>query len=351
MTIPQPMPRLLTTALWTVVLSVTFFVLVVGQSLIIPLVLTLFLWYMINLLAGLFGRVQLAGHRLPNSLCFLLSGASLLFAIVLVVNMVTSNLAAVIDAAPGYQANLNRMLDDLMTRFEIEEPVDFGQLFGNINLRFIIQAVAASIGSLLGNAGLILVYLLFLFLEQRYFRHKLESIAPNPERQKEILGLLSKIDNDIRTYVGIKTFVSALTATVSWIIMKFIGLDFAEFWAVMIFVLNFIPNIGSLAATVLPSLLALVQFDTLGPFLAIVIGVGATQALVGNLLEPNLMGKSLNVSPLVIMLSLVLWGFIWGIPGMFLCVPITVIAMIVLYHFDNTRWIALMLSRDGQIKT
>jgi predicted PurR-regulated permease PerM len=343
-------PRLLSTALWVFILTVTYTVLVLGESLLIPLVLTLFIWYMINLIAGLFRRFNVAGWQLPNWLAFGLSGGSILCVIWLVVSMVSNNMANVVQAAPEYQANLTRMLNELMQRFDITEAPDFGQLFGSIDFGTVIQRVATSIGNLLGNAGLILVYLMFLFLEQGHFRRKLAAIAPSDKREQEILGLLEKIDRDIRTYIGIKSLVSALTATVSWVIMKFIGLDFAEFWAVLIFVLNFIPNIGSLAATALPSLLALVQFDTLGPFAAVIIGVGATQLLVGNLLEPSLMGRSLNVSPLVIMLSLVLWGFIWGIPGMFLCVPITVISMIVLYHFDNTRWIALMLSQDGQIK-
>jgi AI-2 transport protein TqsA len=141
-----------------------------------------------------------------------------------------------------------------------------------------------------------------------------------------------------------------LTSLASWVLMYSVGLDFAAFWALLIFVLNFIPNIGSLVATIFPSLLALIQFDTLTPFLVILIGVGSIQMLVGNVLEPQLMGRSLNVSPLVIILSLVVWSFMWGIPGMFLAVPVTVIVMIVFYNFDSTRWIALLMSQDGRLR-
>lgn len=131
--------------------------------------------------------------------------------------------------------------------------------------------------------------------------------------------------------------------------MSLVGLDFAGFWALLIFVLNFIPNIGSLVATILPTLLALVQFDTLVPFMIIGIGVGTTQLIIGNFIEPPLMGRSLNISPLVVLLSLVLWGSMWGIPGMFLCVPITVVLMIILYQFESARWIAVALSKNGNV--
>jgi predicted PurR-regulated permease PerM len=134
--------------------------------------------------------------------------------------------------------------------------------------------------------------------------------------------------------------------------MYFVGLDFAIFWAFLIFLLNFIPNIGSLIATLFPSALALIQFEnTFAPFLVILIGVGAIQLLVGNLIEPRMMGSSLNISSLAVILSLSLWGTIWGITGMVLCVPITVIMMIIFAQFPTTRPVAILLSENGQLMT
>jgi predicted PurR-regulated permease PerM len=165
-----------------------------------------------------------------------------------------------------------------------------------------------------------------------------------------VLAVFQAIDADIRTYIGVKTFTSFLTAAISFVILSWTGLDFAELWAVLIFVLNFIPNIGSIVATILPSLLALVQFEPLTPFLVIFFGIGATQIVIGNILDPNLMGHRLNISPLVIVLSMLLWGYLWGVPGLFLGVPMMVILMIVLYHFEDTRWVAVLLSRDGRLR-
>ncbi len=115
--------------------------------------------------------------------------------------------------------------------------------------------------------------------------------------------------------------------------------------------LNYIPTIGSLIGVVFPALLTLVQFAALGPFLVVTIGLGLTQFVFGNVLEPRMMGKSLNLSPLIVIVSLAVWGSIWGVTGMFLCVPITVVMMIVLAGFPQTRPIAILLSATGRIDT
>jgi predicted PurR-regulated permease PerM len=188
-----------------------------------------------------------------------------------------------------------------------------------------------------------------MFLEQASFSSKLNALAKDDERRKQITRIINHISKDIRTYFGIKMFTSALTGFLSYGIMKWVGLDFAEFWGLLIFLMNFIPTIGSIIATVFPSILALVQFDTFTPFLIIAGGIGLLQFLIGNLLEPKMMGNTLNMSPLVILLALAFWGAIWGIPGMILSVPVTVISIIICANFPTTRPFAILLSKDGRV--
>jgi len=342
--------RLLSATLWMVLIFIVGYLLVIAQTLIIPLVLAIFIWYVINMLVTLSGKIRLGGRVPPRPLRFLISGLLLFLAGYLVVYIITSNINDVVEAAPLYQANLQRVFDDASARLDFIDIPPLSRMLGDLEFGRLLGNLATGFGTLIGNVGLIGIYLIFLFLEQRFFPSKLAAVVHSQASQERVRGLLHQIEKDVRTYVAIKTMVSLITAVASWVVMTLVGLDFAGFWALLIFVLNFIPNVGSLVATVLPSLLALMQFDGLTPFLIIALGVGGIQLLVGNLLEPNLMGKSLNVSPLVIMLSLVFWGFIWGVPGMFLCVPLTVVAMIVLYNFDNTRWLAQLMSQDGQIK-
>jgi predicted PurR-regulated permease PerM len=132
--------------------------------------------------------------------------------------------------------------------------------------------------------------------------------------------------------------------------MRFVGLDFAAFWALLVFILNFIPTIGSIVATILPGLLGLVQFESWKPVIILLVGITVIQQALGNFIEPNLMGMTLNLSPLVVVMSLILWGMLWGIVGMFLCVPITVILVIILGNFPATRWVAVLLSKEGQAR-
>src|SRR5690606_28414174 len=148
----------------------------------------------------------------------------------------------------------------------------------------------------------------------------------------------------------IKFLASAATGLLSYILLRALGINFAEIWALLIFIFNFIPTIGSIVATLFPSLMALAQSnDGFGLFFAVLLGITAIQILIGNVLEPRIVGQSLNLSPVVILFNLALWGAIWGIPGMFLCVPLLIITTIVLAHFPKTRPIAILLSSDGRL--
>ncbi len=140
-----------------------------------------------------------------------------------------------------------------------------------------------------------------------------------------------------------------MTGAFSYVALLIIGVDAPLFWAFLIFILNFIPTIGSLIATAFPAIFATLQYGDLGPAIWVLIVVGAIQIIVGNFIEPRLVGSSLNISPLVVFLTLALWGLIWGITGMLLSVPITVILIIILSEFPASRPLAILLSQKGNI--
>lgn len=351
--LPNPVPpsqqRLLSFAAWLVILFGVTFTLIKAKDLLIPLVLAVFIWYLINLMVRQLRQLRLGSWKLPTALQYLVGGGLVLLLAWLFMRMLTQNIGQVVDSAGAYQANVERLLDEWFARLPFEEPPELAQLVERLDFGQLVRGMAGALGSLIGSTGLIFLYLLFLFLEQRFFHLKMQAIFRHAEDLKDAQLLLARIDNDVATYLGIKTLVSLLTALLAFAIMTAVGLDFAAFWAVLVFILNFIPNIGSVLATVFPALLALLQFESLMPFWIIALGITSIQLIIGNLVEPNLMGRSLNISPLVVILSLVIWGTLWGIPGMFLCVPITVIAMIILYRFDSSRWLAMMLSKTGNL--
>jgi predicted PurR-regulated permease PerM len=198
-------------------------------------------------------------------------------------------------------------------------------------------------------AGVVLIYAGFLFVEQVHFRRKLALMFEAHGQQARVRSVLEQIDRDIRIYLRIKTTLAVVTATLAYAVMTWVGVDFAGFWAVMVFFFYYIPTVGSILAIMAPALLTLVQFDHLTPFLVVLFVIGTIQIVMANVVEPAIMGRSLNLSPLVVLVSLMVWGTIWGVVGMFLCVPIMVVLLIVLAHFRATRPVAVLLSADGRV--
>jgi len=347
---PPLIPRKLFGAfLWLSVIVLSFYLLVIGRELLIPLVLAFFVWYLVHTLHTLSMSVKLGKRKIPRWLGFTLSAAIIVIPLLLLFAMITDNVSQVQQKLPEYQDKVQESYTNLLSRFHVDAPEAVDNWVSGLDFSSLLRQAASTMASLAGSGAMVLAYLFFIFLEQRFFHAKLKALLPNGSRRADVEKIISQIDHDIRVYIGVKTLVSALTAIFAYAIMRIAGLDFAEFWAVLIFVLNFIPNIGSLIATALPAGLAFVQLE-LGWFLFVGLGILAVQLTVANFVEPNLMGKSLNQSPLVIILMLVLWGSLWGLAGMFLCVPITVVVMIVLSHFPNTRWVPIMLSLDGRVK-
>ncbi len=329
---------------------VTFYVLAVGKSLLVPFAVAIMIWYIINALSRTYGRWLLRGGRSTNWLTLSLALITIIVFAGAIVDMVQSNVAQVSQAVPAYKANLEKMLGKFMTWTGLQQLPSIGQFTEQIKFGPAISQLVSALTGFLGNTGLILIYVGFLLVEQKTFSRKLDYLFADPQNRASTEELLSHIQSDIQTYISIKTLTSLVTGLLSYGILLAVGVDFAAFWAFTIFLLNYIPTIGSIIATVFPALLTLIQFDNAYPFLVVALGLTGVQFLVGNVVEPRLMGNSLNLSPLVVLLSLVLWGSVWGIAGMFLSVPITVISMIVLANFDSTRPIAILLSKDGRVR-
>lgn len=321
------------------------YVLVTGRDLLIPLAIAIMIWYLINALS----RTIEVRLKVPGWLALTLSITALIVALGLIVEMISGNIAAVREAAPTYQANIEKLVAQAVAIGGLKEMPTIGHVVDQVDVRALIAGVASATASVAGNAGLILIYVIFLLAEQRTFGRKIKALFPDSGRQKEVQDVLSDIRDRTQKYVSVKTSLSLLTAIVSYVVLAIVGVDLAIFWAFLIFLLAYIPTIGSLLGVVFPALLAIIQFGSLGPFLVVAVGLGAAQFLIGNVLEPRMMGKSLNLSSLVVIISLAVWGSIWGVTGMFLCVPITVIMMIILAEFRQTRPVAILLSADGRV--
>jgi len=336
------------------------FVLWIGQSVIVPVVLAAFLSFLIVTVKRQFERIPGLGTKIPEWLSFLLSFSVIVFVLFVLVAVIANNVNGVADASEAYAAKFTAIWESLnMNTVDLpfrEDVVSSLESLRNNAVNLVTQYLrdlGRSAGSFLGGLTTVLLYTAFMLLERGRFLRKAVQIAGPSEGRTIVSGIIDDLGRLIREYISVKTSTSLLTGAISWVIMVALGIDFAGFWALVIFALNYIPVIGSIIGVILPTALALVQPDNGGVTLFLLSAVLLTgaQQLVGSFIEPRMMGRSLNLSPLVILLSLAAWGTLWGIPGMFLCVPMTVVLMIVLAQFESTLPVAILLSDDGDLKS
>lgn len=323
------------------------YVLVVGRGILLPFVCALFLWTLLTGLADAIDRIP--ARYLPLRLPY---AARLLIALLVVAgtlwflgDVVTQNFRRVTLAAPRYQTRLEEILEQLLDTTEI--PVQ--EALRPLDLTRLLTSIIGGITYVAGQTGAVVLYTLFLFLEGHTFPLKMRAMVADPTTDLTLQDTLRRIGDQIRRYLAVKTFTSSLVALLSFVVLWSVGVDFAGFWGVLTFILNFIPYIGSFFAVLFPAFLTLLQFKSLTTFLVTTALLLTCQFTVGSILEPRIMGRSLNLSPLVILLSLATWGAMWGVVGMFLGIPLMVALMIVLAQFDRSRPIAILLSERGTV--
>lgn len=217
----------------------------------------------------------------------------------------------------------------------------------NFNITGWIRSLAGQASGILSGSVLVILFVGFMFAEQVWFPAKIERLTGDPAHARQVRRIIASIMHRVNRYLVVKTAVSAVTATAVWVIFRAAGLELAGAVALLTFVLNFIPSVGSIIATAIAALLVFVL--TGDTTLTMLVGIACTlvQFVIGNVLDPMLLGQTLRLSSFGIILSLAFWGAVWGIAGMFLAVPIMVALMIVCAHIPWLRPVAVMLSREG----
>jgi AI-2 transport protein TqsA len=250
-----------------------------------------------------------------------------------------------------YEANLDATLLEINELVGMDVTSQLYTYVKELDMATLAGDMIDYVTFIVGDAFLILLYVLFLLIEESIFPYKLNILYPSEKQQKKTVKLFQKMDHSISRYLTLKTIVSLLTGVLSYVALLLLGIDAPIFWAILIFVLNYIPTIGSLIATLFPACFAVLQYGQLAPFIYVLVIVGIIQVVVGNIIEPKLMGNSLNISSLVVILSLTIWGAIWGVMGMILSVPITVMMIVVFEEIPGLKFVAVMLSEKGQLNT
>ncbi len=317
------------------------YVLYVGAPIIIPFVIALLFSFALTSLSHYF-----ASKWVFQPLAFLLSLGVYLLIIWIVTWIINSNIQELIKQAPIYQEKLIQMTYDIADYFSVDQSVLVQEITSRINIPWLISDIATGVTNIVRSTGAIIFFTVFILLEWRHLRKKISLMTDS----QQVFNIISMISRDMKMYFGIKTLTSLATSILSYIIMIAFGLDFALFWAFLIFILNYIPTVGSIIAVFFPVIFSFIQFESLSMSVLLFICLTLVQMLIGNIIEPRLMGTKLNLSPLVILLSLLFWWKIWWVAGMLLCVPIMVIINIILAHIPETRGIAVLMSERGNIE-
>ncbi|MBD1401213.1 AI-2E family transporter [Pelovirga terrestris] len=312
-----------------------------AQAILVPFLLAFFISI---ICAGPF--YWLRHHRVPASLALLVVIAVVMLGGLAVLTIIGTSVNDFTSQLPLYEQKLRSQtltLIDWFDRFGI--TISRQLLFDHFDPGSIMQYAGRMIsaaGGVLTNSFLILLTVIFILFEAAGMPNKLRAALPDADTS---LASYERFVTGVRTYLVIKTLISLVTGLVVTGGLMLIGVDYALLWGLIAFLLNYVPNIGSIIAAIPAVLLALVQ---LGPIHAVMVAglYLLINVVMGNAVEPRLMGKSLGLSTLVVFLSLVLWGWVLGPVGMLLSVPLTMIMKIALEVNPSTRWLAIMLGSD-----
>ena len=328
-------------------------VLYIGRPVFVPMVFGVIVAYIIIGLSRGLRRLPTVGRWLPPWLCYAASIAAILGTITAGVLLVVNNIGRVVQLVPEYEQSLLQMIQRGAEFLNIETAPTWralrDQVLEQISTQAIIGSTVVSVTAIVATLVVVLLYVTFLLVEKRVFPEKLRKLSEDPDDVSRVKQVLDNISTRVGQYLALKTLVSVVLGAISWVIMAAFGVEFAGFWAVLITVLNYVPYIGSFLGVLFPVAWGIVQFGDWSTVITLLILLTSAQFVIGNFLDPWLLGNSLNLSPFVILASLTVWGSLWGIPGAFLAVPITSVLAIVLSEFSGTRPIAVLMSRGGNL--
>jgi len=268
--------------------------------------------------------------------------------------LINESIQSFAEEFPKYEKRLDMIVANLIRFFNLppelfstqsqnSERLHLLDAIDKFSLTGIITTTLSSITKFLSNTVLVLLFLLFILMGRNQLLKKME-LAFNPKQSQKLVDIFTNINQQIQKYIIAKTIISLITAILATIVLFAFGVEFAMIWGIFTFLLNFIPNIGSVIATILPLALAFIQFDSFLVIIFVGVLLIVIQFTMGNVIDPRLVGRSVNLSPLVVLFSLIFWGWLLGIVGMFLAVPLSVVLKIVFENISDLRFISVLMS-------
>jgi predicted PurR-regulated permease PerM len=254
----------------------------------------------------------------------------------------------VLQQGPALVHRIDSLIQGASAYFGLKQAIDLQALVGSVSIPQIAGSVLDTVQGIAGAVLLIIIYFGFMVAGRRRMSLKIDAMAGTSDQRAAIKAIIERIAADVRTYLWVQAVTGIFLALAAAAVMLAVGLDNVLFWTVIFFLLTFIPNIGVTVGSIAPALFALLQFESLWPAIAIFAVIQVAAFVVGNLIYPRMQADTQNIDPVTTILALSLWTFLWGLPGAFLAVPMTLMLMMVFAQFDSSKWVAAALSNDGK---
>lgn len=319
------------------------------KTIFIPLTFAIFLSFMFQPLNRFLDK-----KRIPFFVNILIIVIIILILFTVLGTIVYTSVSSFVTDFPKYEEQLTTMISGLVTKFEIpmeqvkfylQNKVNWLQMADKLSLSKIVSGTMGNFIDFFIKLLLTVAFMIFIILERTRMFESVGKVVSKDEAV-HFGHVLKDIERQIKTYVVNKTLISATTGLISMIFIAIFGIDFVIMSGLLIFVMNYIPNIGSIVASAFPILICFIQYGFSWQLVAISISLIATQMIIGNFVEPKVMGTGLKLSPLIVLISLIFWYWVWGPVGMILAVPITSTINLILKEIPSLRVVSAVISSD-----
>ena len=345
---PRPDPtRVQSAALVIIAFAVVLFLLVQARFMLISLATAIVLFSLTSDAISFIARQRVGPIHIPNWLASIVGVVLISTTLLILTSIILAQINTVLTTTLSYTERAPSAVADLFKWLGEDAQQAVLSSLATVDVSGYLRTLAGQASGMMQATVLIILFVGFLFAERVWFSTKLVNFVGDEAQADRVGRIVASIIRRVNRYLLVKTLVSLVTGLMVWAIAHLFGLDLAVSLGILTFILNYIPNIGSIVATGLVALVTYVQLADATPTLAIFVIVGAIQFINGSIIDPMLMGRALRLSSFGIIISLAFWGAVWGIAGMFLSVPIMVALMIVCSEIPALRPIAILLSREG----
>lgn len=324
-----------------------------GSAVLVPMVLGVMVTYLVLGVSSLIGRIPGLGAWISPGWRHLGSALLIGYGLFQVLLLFAGSIASFTARAPEIQGQLVAVVQSAASALGLEGDLDWEvlrrEVMGHINLQALLQFGLSSTAALLGGLVIVLLNAIFILLEQGNFNVKLGLLSTDPSREAQLRAVMADIHARVGNYLAVKTLINVALGLTCYVILRVFGVEFAALLAIVIGLLNYIPYVGTWIGVGFPVLLSAVQFGQIEPALMLLVVLSLVQTLLGSIIEPFVMGNSLDLSPYAILVALTVWASLWGVAGAIVSIPLTAVIMIILSEFPGARPIVVLLSRRGGV--